>query len=217
MNLARTLLCEGAAFVLYFVYGSYFEWLFHRFLFHSPKLIYRTFREHTLVHHQIYKSDHTYHAHEDRPHKVPMDWWALPMMIAVHIPLFLFVQWATKLPTFWGGIAAITVYYSLYESFHWAMHVPSASRFLSRFRLWRYLDAHHLVHHKYMLSNLNVIMPLADVTFGTLRDVNGKKIGLGDITSRKKARAATPFSARTNDKDRQVVSAEPTEHAINTH
>lgn len=154
-----TLLCELAAFTLYFVYASFFEWFFHRYLFHSPKYVYRLFREHTLVHHQIYKSDATYHSHENHPEKVPMDWWAMPLMVLGHLPLFLLVQRLTHVPSLWGGVAAIMIYFSLYELFHWAMHVPRASKFLSRFRVWRYLDAHHLVHHKYMLSNLNVIFP----------------------------------------------------------
>jgi sterol desaturase/sphingolipid hydroxylase (fatty acid hydroxylase superfamily) len=57
------------------------------------------------------------------------------------------------------------------------MHVPKAMALLQRFRAFRFLDAHHRVHHKYMLSNLNVILPLADLTLGTLRDGNGKRIG----------------------------------------
>ncbi len=180
-------LWEALAFAVYFVYASFFEWAFHRYLFHSPKYVYRTFREHTLVHHQIYKSDETYHTHDDHPDKVPMDWWALPLMVLGHLPLLFFVQWATGIPSVWGGIAAITVYFTLYESFHWAMHVPRASKFLSRFRTWRYLDAHHRVHHKYMLSNLNVIMPLADLTFGTLRNGKGAKIGFADLDPRRVA------------------------------
>ena len=171
------LLCELAAFALYFVYGSYFEWFFHRYLFHSPKYIYRMFHEHTLVHHQIYKGDDTYHTHEDHPNKVPMDWWALPAMVGFHLPLFLLVQHFTKIPSLWGGVAAVSIYYTLYETFHWAMHVPRASNFLSRFRYYRFLDAHHRVHHKYMLSNLNVLFPLADLTLGTLRDASGRRVG----------------------------------------
>jgi hypothetical protein len=184
--MAHTLLCELAAFALYFVYGSYFEWFFHRYLFHSPKYIYRTFREHTLVHHQIYKGDDTYHTHDEHPDKVPMDWWALPAMVGFHLPLFLLVQHFTGIPSLWGGVAAISIYYTLYETFHWAMHVPKASAFLSRFRYYRFLDAHHRVHHKHMLSNLNVLFPLADLTLGTLRRADGQRIVLFPNLRRKK-------------------------------
>lgn len=175
-----TVLCELGAFVVYLAYGSYFEWFFHRYLFHTPKYCYRMFREHTLVHHQIYKDDETYHVPDqhDHPEKVAMDWWALPAMVGFHLPLLWLVQWATGIPSLWGGVAAIAVYYSLYESLHWVMHVPRAMESLQRFRVFRFLDRHHRVHHKYMLSNLNVILPLADLTLGTLRDGDGKKVRL---------------------------------------
>lgn len=203
----HTVLCELAAFAVYFVYGSYFEWFFHRFLFHSPKYVYRTFREHTLIHHQIYKAGETYlapHDH-DHPEKVTMDWWAMPLMIAFHLPIFILVQWATKIPSLWGGVAAFVVYFTLYESFHWAMHVPRAAKFMSRFRLWRYLDNHHHIHHKYMLSNLNVILPLADLTLGTLRDANGKRINwLGRPSA--KVPTALPAKASVSEKSPSPVA-----------
>lgn len=191
----HTLLWEMAAFAVYFIYGSYFEWFFHRYLFHSPKYVYQTFRAHTLVHHQIYKGDDTYVAPEghDHPEKVTMDWWAMPAMIAFHLPLFFLVQWATGIPSVWGGIAAFVVYFGLYESFHWAMHVPNASKFMSRFRVWRFLDNHHHVHHKYMLSNLNVILPLADLTLGTLRNSAGKRVSLFPPKASAKASSVTPI------------------------
>ena len=174
-----TFLCELGAFAVYFLYGSYFEWFFHRYLFHSPKYWYRAFREHTLVHHQIYKGDNTYYADEhEHPEKVAMDWWALPAMVGFHLPFLWLIQRITGIPSMWGGAAAIATYYLLYESLHWVMHVPSAVKFLWRFRAFRYLDAHHKVHHKYMLSNLNVILPLADLTLGTLRDAKGRRVQL---------------------------------------
>ncbi|MGO8671344.1 MAG: fatty acid hydroxylase [Capsulimonadaceae bacterium] len=169
---------ELGAFCLYFLYTSYFEWFLHRYVFHTPRYIYSMFRKHTLVHHQVYKGDETYHSHEDHPDHVPMNWWALPAMIAVHLPLYISVQWMTGIPSVWGGIAALSLYYTLYESLHWAMHVPRAARFLQRFSAYRFLDTHHRVHHRYMLSNLNVIFPLADATFGTLRNADGKKVSL---------------------------------------
>ena len=169
---------QAAAFVVYFLYSSFFEWSLHRFVFHTPKYNYSMFRKHTLVHHQIYKSDETYHSHEDEPDSVPMNWWALPMMLAFHAPFFFLIQWATGIPSVWGGLAAIATYFVIYESIHWAMHVPRAAKFLERFRVYRFLDAHHRAHHKYMLSNLNVVLPLADLTFGTLRTESGRRIGL---------------------------------------
>ena len=169
---------QAAAFCVYFLYSSFFEWSLHRFVFHTPKYNYSMFHKHTIVHHQIYKSDDTYHSHDDDPDSVPMNWWALPMMIGFHLPAFLTIQWLTGIPSVWGGVAAIVVYFGIYESIHWAMHVPRAAKFLSNFRAYRFLDAHHRAHHKFMLSNLNVVLPLADWCMGTLRLEDGSRPGL---------------------------------------
>lgn len=99
----HTLLCELAAFAVYFLYGSYFEWVFHRYLFHSPKYVYQTFRAHTLVHHQLYKGDHTYHTDDEHPEHVPMDWWAVLAMVAWHLPFFWLFQKFTGIPSLWAA------------------------------------------------------------------------------------------------------------------
>ncbi len=169
---------ELGAFFVYFCSTSYFEWILHRYVFHTPKYVYSMFRKHTLVHHQVYNGSDTYQTHEEHPDHVPMNWWALPAMIAGHLPVFWFFQWLTGIPSLWGGVFGLSAYFIIYESFHWAMHVPRAAKFLSRFRVFRFLDTHHHVHHKYMLSNLNVILPLADLTLGTLRDSAGKRVRL---------------------------------------
>lgn len=182
MPFYTTLLIQLGAFAVYLVYMSFFEWAFHRHMFHTPKFSKYMFKAHTLTHHQIYKGDETYHTHDDHPDKVPMDWWALPALLAVHLPFFALIQWATGIPSIWGGLAAVAVYYTVYESIHWAMHVPKAATFLNRFSVYRFLDAHHRMHHKYMLSNLNVVFPLADLVLGTLRSAEGKRIRIWGAT-----------------------------------
>jgi sterol desaturase/sphingolipid hydroxylase (fatty acid hydroxylase superfamily) len=138
------LLCqELLAFAFYFLYASFFEWWFHKYLFHSPKLIKRTF-------------------------KAAMDWFALPMFVGVHMPIFILIQAATGWQSMWGGIAAIMAYYCFYEYFHYCMHVP-AGRLVEKTRLFSFIKEHHRVHHKYMQQNLNVYFPLADKCMGTYR------------------------------------------------
>ena len=159
---------------------------------------------HTLVHHQIYKGDATYALGEGKePEHVAMDWWALFLMVAFHLPFFGLIQRVTHIPSLWGGVAAIVVYYTIYESFHWAMHVPRTATFLGRFRAYRFLETHHKVHHKYMLSNLNVIFPLADLTMGTLRDGTGKKTTWREML-RRRIPAAKP--AEGTEAAKPVVS-----------
>lgn len=169
-------LCQLAAFGVCCLYLSFFEWFFHRYAFHTPRVSRWMFHAHTVVHHQLYKGDDTYHTHEDHPTNVPMVWWSLLGLLAVQLPFFFLIQWLTGLPIVWGCALAVCAYYAVYESIHWAMHVPRAAKFLSRFRAYRFLDAHHRTHHKYMLSNLNVVLPLADLVMGTLRAADGSRI-----------------------------------------
>ena len=169
-------LWQAVGFCACFLYLSFFEWAFHRYAFHTPRLNRAMFHSHTLVHHQVYKSNDTYHTHQDHPDHVPMHWTALPVILLGHLPLFFLLQWATGLPLVWGASLAVGVYYAIYESIHWAMHVPRAARLLARFPLYRFLDAHHRTHHKYLLSNLNVVLPLADWTLGTLRVASGRRV-----------------------------------------
>jgi len=186
------LLVQLAAFAIYFPALSFFEWAFHRYAFHTPKVSKHMFRAHTLVHHQVYKHDDTYHTHDDHPREVPMNWWALPALMGTLLPVFVIVQLVTGIPSIWGGLAAVVAYYGIYESIHWAMHVPRAAKFLSPFRLYRFLDAHHRAHHKYMLSNLNVVVPLADLLLGTLRAADGTRIRPFRKSAPAKVKAATP-------------------------
>lgn len=169
-------LCQLGAFCACTVYLSFFEWAFHRYAFHTPRLSRALFRAHTLVHHQIYKGGPSYHSHDDHPEHVPMNWWALPAMLGIQMPAFLALQWATGLPVVWGCVLAVCVYFGIYESIHWAMHVPRAARVLARVPAYRYLDAHHRTHHKHLLSNLNVVLPLADLVLGTLRAADGSRV-----------------------------------------
>ena len=160
---------EALAFVVFFVYGSYFEWAFHKYLFHSPKYIRRTFNAHTLVHHQIYKGDDTYSLAEGQePEHVAMDWWALVAFLGVHLPILWAVQKLTHWHCLWGGLAAIAAYYGLYEYLHWCMHVPDQRPF-EKWGAYRFIREHHRVHHVHMMKNLNVILPVADLTLGTFK------------------------------------------------
>lgn len=161
---------EAIAFVFYFLYGSFFEWWFHKHLFHSPKLIKATFKAHQLIHHQQFKYEiASYHLKEgaDRTH-IAMDWFALPLFLGIHLPPLALVQWLTGWQSVWGGLAAITAYYAVYEYFHYSMHVP-AGRWFEKLRVYQFVKEHHRIHHKFYLQNLNVFFPLADVCLGTFR------------------------------------------------
>src|SRR5690349_2499043 len=67
------------------IVASFFEWSLHRYVMHRPILNFTyPFRSHALVHHHIFKSDHTYHVINPADKKIiPMAWWNGPMIILV--------------------------------------------------------------------------------------------------------------------------------------
>lgn len=159
--------CQLLAFVFYFLYASFFEWAFHKYLFHSPRFVKATFRAHALVHHQRYKySPESYSAPNGDKDHVSMDWFALPMFIGFHLPFFIAIQWITGIPSVWGGLGAVVAYYAVYEYFHFCMHIPGG-RWFEKSRVFNFVKEHHRIHHKYTQRNLNVFFPLADLCLGT--------------------------------------------------
>ena len=159
---------QTLAFVCYFLYESFFEWFFHRYLFHSPALIKATYRAHHLVHHQKYKYEAHLYEHREGEEKshISMDWFALPLFLGFHLPIFAAIQWITGIPSLWGGIASVVAYYAVYEYFHYYMHVPSSFWF-EKTGIFKYVKEHHRIHHRHMQKNYNVFFPLADLCLGT--------------------------------------------------
>jgi hypothetical protein len=160
----------ATGFVVTTIFGSFFEWTLHRFMMHRPfgKFTY-PFERHALIHHRIFKADPSYHLmREEDKHTIPMAWWNGPVLIAVGlIPFvvasFYFGGWALL-----GGAAlACSGYYAAYEYIHWCMHLPR-KRYLERSGIFFRLNGHHLLHHRYMNRNFNVVLPLADLCLGTL-------------------------------------------------
>ena len=164
------LLSQVGAFFAWFIYGSFFEWFFHKNLFHSPKWIRATYEAHDRTHHGMYSGDQYDLPSPDDPdgHHIMMDWFALPLFLAFHFPIIWGVQKLTGIPMLWGGLAAIAVYYVCYEGIHYFMHVPR-DRWIEKTRVFRFLNDHHRLHHKDHNTNLNVVFPLADTLFRTLR------------------------------------------------
>src|SRR4051794_16069536 len=157
-------------FVIGTVFASFFEWLLHRFVMHKRiRLFEYPFKSHTLVHHHIFKSDHTYHLKKEADkHTIPMAWWNGPVLIAVcQLPFLIAAVFSRKWGLLCGGAVAFTVYYAVYEYMHWCMHLPKW-RSLERSSIFFRLNGHHLLHHRYMHKNFNVVLPLADLLLGTL-------------------------------------------------
>lgn len=152
------------------VFASFFEWALHRFIMHKPAWKFRyPFERHALIHHRVFKADHTYHLiHEDDKHTIPMAWWNGPVLVALgQLPFVGAALLTGHWPLCVGAFLATSAYYGVYEYLHWCMHLPR-HRDLERSGIFFRLNGHHLLHHRYMNRNFNVVLPLADLCLGTL-------------------------------------------------
>ncbi|MDG2124022.1 MAG: sterol desaturase family protein [Verrucomicrobiales bacterium] len=167
--LIQTLLWIGAGVVSMVVFASFFEWTLHRFVMHKNlKWFDYPFRTHAQVHHQIFKADETYHVSNDKDaEEIPMAWWNGPALVFLctlaFVPVAMFTSWWWLL----GSALGSGGYYCFYEYIHWCMHKPR-ERMVERNGLFFRLNGHHLLHHRYMHKNFNVVLPLADFCLGTL-------------------------------------------------
>jgi hypothetical protein len=137
---------------------------------HRPTFNFRyPYERHALVHHRIFRADHTYHLIKEEDKKtIPMAWWNGPVLVSlVLVPFLVFAFLANKWGVLCGAAVACTAYYAAYEYMHWCMHLPR-KRHVERSGIFFRLNGHHLLHHRYMNRNFNVVLPLADLFLGTL-------------------------------------------------
>lgn len=164
------LIWSGIGFGSGIIFASFFEWTLHRFFMHQPvgKFDY-AFRAHAIVHHQTFKADHTYHLIDEKDKfTIPMAWWNGPLLVALCcLPFAIIAAFTGLWPLLIGAFLSFAAYYGTYEYMHWCMHLPKRRR-LEKSWLFLRLNGHHLLHHRYMHKNFNVVLPLADLCLGTL-------------------------------------------------
>lgn len=152
------------------VFASFFEWTLHRFVMHRPLGPFTyPFRTHALVHHQIFRADETYHLIKDSDKEtIPMAWWNGPVLVFLcAVPFAAVSWWIGQWGLLVGGAVTCALYYGTYEYLHWCMHLPRR-RAVERSGIFFRLNGHHILHHRYMHKNFNVVLPLADLCLGTL-------------------------------------------------
>jgi hypothetical protein len=152
------------------MFASFVEWALHKYFMHRPFFGFDyPFQAHAIVHHHVFKSDHTYHVINPADKKIiPMAWWNGPAIIAVGMIPVLALAWGShRWDASIGTLVAFIVYFCAYEYMHWCMHLPKARRVEKSWVFYR-LNGHHLLHHRYMHKNFNVVLPFADLCLGTL-------------------------------------------------
>gem|GEM_PF-1990358 len=158
-----------AAFAATLVYGSFLEWIFHRYFMHLPTWgVTHFFKGHAKVHHKIYQGDTSYAVGDRDPQEVTLAWWAMPIIPIVHIPFMIVLYFQFGMSAAVGMFTACVFYQASYEYLHYCMHVPQG-RLIERLPYYRWLNDHHLQHHRKHFTNLNVFIPIADYVFGTRR------------------------------------------------
>jgi hypothetical protein len=170
MSLEHLLFWPAIGFTAGVVFASFFEWTLHRYVMHRPFFGFQyPFRAHAVVHHHIFKADHTYHLiHEADKKTIPMAWWNGPALITVGMIPVLALAWNFhRLDAAGGALLSFIAYFCAYEYAHWCMHLPKARR-VERSWIFYRLNGHHLLHHRYMHKNFNVVFPFADLCLGTL-------------------------------------------------
>ena len=97
-----------------------------------------------------------------------MAWWNGPVLIVLgSLPSLPLAYWLDCWQITATAASVTGIYYCVYEYIHWCMHLPR-KRFVERSGIFFRLNGHHLLHHRYMGKNFNVVFPLADLLLGTL-------------------------------------------------
>jgi hypothetical protein len=164
------ILLMAAGFAAGVVVASFFEWTLHKYVMHRPVGKFRyAFHAHAVVHHQTFKADHTYHLVDEKDKAtIPMAWWNGPVLILLAALPVAFLSWVLgSWAMLIGDVVACCAYYGTYEYLHWCMHLPKNRR-IEKPWFFQKLNGHHLLHHRYMHKNFNVVLPLADMLLGTL-------------------------------------------------
>jgi hypothetical protein len=176
--------------VLLPIIASPLEWFVHRFVYHEAKLrpLATIFVVHT-VHHFIYFPTWRYvtggparrlalrrrtpAAHESVRRNAAVRgahflWYMAIGLVVVWVP-----AWAiTRRPAFVAGLIISTAIVSnLFIVVHDTIHRPGSHKVVEAQPWFSFLDRHHYIHHVALGANLNFLLPLADLCFGTLRTV----------------------------------------------
>ena len=167
MSEGPSIIAFTATLIAAFVYGSFFEWVVHRFLMHRPtRGLRHIFKGHAEIHHGVYRGDSTYVTGDREPEEVTFAWWLMPGIPLLHVPPAIGLFFLFGLPSAIGLLVGVVLYQAIYEYSHYSMHVPQG-RWIERRRLFRWVNDQHLQHHRKHFTNLNVFFPIADFVLGT--------------------------------------------------
>jgi hemolysin III len=183
----------GVAFVAISLVNCFLEYVFHRYVLHTPAVPFlrRLYKQHTL-HHALTRIARK-QSRDGRgilfiENKFPIvepeqgeasffPWYSLAVFALVLSPLLALLQWVwPSFPWFVGGFVALAVSLTLYEVLHAINHWPFEKwePLIQHARwgwFWRPAYAFHLRHHAVTDCNESISgffgLPVADWVFGT--------------------------------------------------
>jgi hypothetical protein len=96
------------------------------------------------------------------------EWGQIALHFVVGIPLLLVPAWyaTEKVPFFASVVVTLGVLSWLLAYVHGAIHTPG-ERWIEHQRWFQWLDRHHYIHHIDLAANINFMLPICDVLFGT--------------------------------------------------
>jgi hypothetical protein len=185
---AATILAAALGLVVLPVIASPIEWFVHRFVYHEAVIrpLRAIFTVHT-AHHYAYFPTWRY-VTSGPPRRLPIRnrqpealvsalrnagvrlahfaWYMSFGVVLIWLPAW----WLTANRAFVLGLIASSVVVSnLFIVVHDTIHRPGSHRIVEAQPWFAFLDRHHYIHHVALGANLNFLLPLADLLFGTLR------------------------------------------------
>jgi len=160
---------------LMLILGNFFVWAFHKYPLHRPfKFMANAYKIHTLSHHYFYTDEAI--IYRDKRDFIIL-FFPVHFVLPVNGILFPALGYLAREYNILTPNASFlmifmaALYLLLYEIFHFVSHLPSNSPVLN-ISFFKAAWKHHRIHHtiKYMGKyNFNIVFPLFDKLFGTLK------------------------------------------------
>jgi hypothetical protein len=183
-----TVLAFGLGLALIPVIASPIEWFVHRFVYHEAVIapLGAIFTVHTAHHYAFFPTwryvtngparrlairrrapdAHVSALRNAGVRLAHFGWYMAIGAVVVWLPAWL----VTRNGAFLAGlIVSSAVVSNLFIVVHDTIHRPGSHRIVEAQPWFGFLDRHHYVHHVDLGVNLNFLLPLADLLFGTLR------------------------------------------------
>lgn len=188
-------------FLVIHFFMSFVEFIFHRYVLHTPILFLKyLYKQHTLHHalthirkKKINIVENIYPILEEFQYRASFfPFWSLFVFLGIATPFFILIELCfPKIPVFLGGFLGITWSMYLYEILHAIEHKPLKKwlPFLENKKwgsFWKKIYGFHLQHHANNKSNESISgffgLPIPDLIFGTYKNPktlfdNGTEVG----------------------------------------